>query len=251
MEDVMFSDLIYDRALISMSHYMARTERVSAVVIHYTASIVKEASEVVRYWEQNDRYSSSNYIIDVMGRITGVVPEELRPFTTGSFGKGKDDIDNRAITIECSCDSSSYTVSGATIDALCKLMGDIGSRYGIWWRFTGDKSGNVHAHKWYQATPCPGEYLYSKFPLITDMANYIIYKKEEMNVSEIEDRLSVLEGHTLPTMETLEDVPEWGKEEIAWLIRNGFLKGDDKGLGLSYDMLRGLVIGTRAIRDRL
>lgn len=249
----MFSDLIYDRAPISMNHYMTRSERISAVVIHYAAAVVKDAAAVVRYWETKE-YTSANYIIDVMGRITGVVPEELRPFTSGSwqYRNVNRDIDDRAITIECSCDNNTtYSVSGATIDALCKLMGDIGSRYGIWWRFTGDECGNVHAHKWYEATPCPGEYLYSKFPLITDMANYIIYKKEEMNVSDMEDRLSVLEGHTLPNMETLEDVPEWGKEEIAWLIKNGFLKGDDKGLGLSYDMLRGLVIGTRAIRDRL
>lgn len=247
----MFSELIYQQCPISMNHYMARSEHVSAVVIHYAAAIVHDGAEVVKYWETKDR-PSATYVIDVMGRITGVVPEELRPFTSGSFGLGQDDIDNRAITIECSCDNNTtYSVSGATIDACCKLMADIGSRYGLWWRFTGDKSGNVHVHKWYEYTPCPGEYLYSKIPLITDMANYIIYKKEEMNVSDIEDRLSVLEGHTLPTMEKLEDVPDWGKEEIRWLIRNGFLKGDDKGLGLSYDMLRGLVIGTRAIMDRL
>ena len=37
--------------------------------------------------------------------------------------------------------------------------------------FTGDKSGNLTMHKYFQATACPGEYLASKFPYIASEVN--------------------------------------------------------------------------------
>lgn len=164
---------------MSSSHYTTRYggATVRAVVIHYTASIVTDAQNVIAFWEANNLYSSSNYIIDVNGGIAGAVPEQLRAYTSSSWyysdSRGFDDIDNKAITIECSCnyvppdinDQSRYTVSDATIDACVKLLGDIGNRYNITWNFIHESpSSTIHAHRWYAATPCPGDYLYSKFP---------------------------------------------------------------------------------------
>ena len=194
--DDVWSKYTNDICKISASHYTARWERtVEAVVIHYTAGQVTNGRNVVDLWEGN-AYSSANYVIDMYGNITGVVPEQLRAYTSGSWNSYTDsytDIDNRAITIECSCeyipprenyapDNTGYnawqcaiaefaTVSTATIDACVKLLGDIGNRYNIEWRF-GDKdiSGTIHAHFWYQATGCPGTYLYSKFPEIAQRA---------------------------------------------------------------------------------
>ena len=245
----MFSDLIYQQIPMSESHFTLRRSKVDSVVIHYTAAIVKDAKDVVAWWQQNDPYTSATYIIDVMGRISGVIPEELRPYTTGSYGMGADDIDDHAITIEVSTDQKdSDHVSGLSIDALTKLLADIGERYGIYWKFTGDKTGNVHAHRWYQSTPCPGDYLFGKFDLIVDIANYIQYKKEEQKVSEFDERLTALEAHTLPAYHSLDDVPEYWKPEVSWCIENGYLKGDPSGdLNLSYDELRSLVVAARMV----
>ena len=242
----MFSDLIYQKCPMSESHFTLRRSRVDSVVIHYTAAVVNDAKDVVAWWQQNDPYTSATYIIDVMGRISGVIPEQARPYTTGSYGL-VNDIDDHAITIEVSTDlKDSDHVSGLAIDALTKLLADIGERYGIYWRFTGDITGNVHAHRWYQYTPCPGDYLFGKFDLIVDIANYMIYKKEEMKLSEIDDRLEALEAHTLPAYHSLEDVPDYWKPEVRWCIEHGFLKGDSNGdLNLSYDELRSLVIAAR------
>ena len=243
----MFSDLIYQQIPMSSTHFTWRKSKVDSVVIHYTAAVVREAKDVVAWWEQNDKYTSATYIIDVSGRITGVISENMRPYTTGSYGMGADDIDDHAITIEVSTDKvDSDHVSGLSFDALTKLLADIGERYGIYWKFTGDKTGNVHAHRWYQATPCPGDYLYGKFDIIVDIANYILYKKEEMKLSEIDDRLEALEAHTLPAYHSLEDVPDYWKPEVSWCIEHNFLKGDGNGdLNLSYDELRSLVIAAR------
>jgi N-acetylmuramoyl-L-alanine amidase CwlA len=44
---------------------------------------------------------------------------------------------------------------------------------------------------------------------------------------------------------TIDDVPDFAKATIQKLCDKGFLKGDDSGLNLSYDMLRMLVIMDR------
>lgn len=46
--------------------------------------------------------------------------------------------------------------------------------------------------------------------------------------------------------QTLEEIPEWGKPTIEKLIKREILKGNEKGLDLSEDMLRMLVILDRA-----
>ena len=249
--DDMFSDLIYQQCPMPEKYHCARNRTVDSVVIHYAAGIVHDAKYVVDFWLTKD-YTSANYVIDVMGRISGVIPEEQRAFTTGTyFNPYRDDIDDHAITIEVSCDNNeTYTVPGVAIDALTKLLADIGERYGIYWKFTGDKTGNVHAHRWYQHTPCPGDYLFGKFDIIVDIANYILYKKEEISLDNIENRLDVLESYTLPAYHSLEDVPDYWQKEVRWCIEHGFLKGDGNGdLNLSYEELRSLVIAARMVME--
>lgn len=45
---------------------------------------------------------------------------------------------------------------------------------------------------------------------------------------------------------TVEEVPDWGKTTVNKLISKGVLKGNEKGLDLSYTLLRLLVINDRA-----
>ena len=47
---------------------------------------------------------------------------------------------------------------------------------------------------------------------------------------------------------TMDAVPDWGRATVEKLVRNGWLKGegDGKGLNLSEDLLRTLVINDRA-----
>ena len=44
----------------------------------------------------------------------------------------------------------------------------------------------------------------------------------------------------------LDEVPEWGKSTVKKLLDKGILKGTDKGLDLSYTLLRFLVMNDRA-----
>ena len=277
----MYSPLAYQSIPMSYTHFTGRSKRVSAVVIHYTASIVREARDTVRYWENINPYTSANYIIDVFGRITSVVPEEKRAYTSSSWGQGDHDIDDRAITIECSCDyippnlndQAKYTESEDTIGACVELLADIAERWAIdKWVFVDDptgNSGNIHAHRWYDHqnhTPCPGDYLYSKFPEIAFRANKLMESDNPMTVEEKRefdelkatvDKLAeqvgqmgqLLSDHTEVKYNYLDDVPEWGRNEISWLISKGYLKGTEAGLRLNYDMLRENTINARAFED--
>ena len=104
------------------------------------------------------------------------VEEENRSWATCSR-----EIDNRAITIEvANCTGEpNWEVSDKALESLIALCVDICKRYGFKLNYTGDKSGNLHMHKWYAATACPGNYLASKFPYIAQEVNKRIDGKTE------------------------------------------------------------------------
>ena len=74
-------------------------------------------------------------------------------------------------------------------------------------------------------------------------------KKEEPDMTEKEVR-ELLEEYlpkTEPTKyDTIQEVPEWGKATVQKLMDKSVLQGEGDGLGLTYDLLRVLVINDRA-----
>lgn len=115
------------------------------------------------------RGSSATYGIDSDGNIGQYVPESQRPWTTSSW-----DADCCAVTIEVANDGGApdWHVSDKANEALINLCVDICKRNGITsLNYTGDRNGNMHMHKWYSNTSCPGPYLSSKFPYIAAEVN--------------------------------------------------------------------------------
>lgn len=118
------------------------------------------------------RGASSQYGIGTDGRIGQYVDEMHRAWTTGDYY-----IDARAVTIEVANNSGApqWTVSDAALNSAIKLIADICKRNGIKkLNYTGNKSGNLHMHQWYQNTNCPGPYLGSKFTYIANEVNKIL-----------------------------------------------------------------------------
>lgn len=144
-----------------------RSKKIDAIVIHHMAgNITVEQCGAV--FAPTSRKASSNYGVGTDGRIACYVEEENRAWTSGSSA-----IDNRAITIEvanCSGDPD-WKVSDQALEATIALCTDICKRHGFTLTYTGDKSGSLHMHKWYQATGCPGPYLGGKFPYIVEEVN--------------------------------------------------------------------------------
>ena len=62
---------------------------------------------------------------------------------------------------------------------------------------------------------------------------------------EIQGIKQALQDNKPKVYNTLDDIPDWGKPTINKLIAKGILNGTDKGLNISYDTLRVLVITDR------
>lgn len=144
-----------------------RNKKIDSIVIHHMAGnlTVEQCGNV---FAPASRQASSNYGVGTDGRVACYVDEENRAWTTGNAG-----IDNRAITIEvANCGGSpDWKVSDKALEATIGLCVDICRRYGFKLNYTGDKKGNLHMHKWYGATACPGPYLGGKFAYIAQEVN--------------------------------------------------------------------------------
>lgn len=143
-----------------------RNQKIDTVTIHM---VVGQASveSLGELFANPERQASSNYGIGSDGRIACYVEEEDRSWCTGSREN-----DHRAITIEVASDTTHpYAVNEKAYAALLDLVEDICRRHNITLKYTGDTSGNMTMHKWFQATDCPGDYLISKYPEIEKEVN--------------------------------------------------------------------------------
>lgn len=140
-----------------------RNQKIDRITIH---CVVGQASveSLGELFAKPERQASSNYGIGYDGRIACFVEEEDRSWCTGSREN-----DHRAITIEVASDATHpYAVKPEAYAALLNLVEDICRRHNIVPNYTGDTSGNMTLHKWFQATDCPGDYLISKHPEIAE-----------------------------------------------------------------------------------
>lgn len=146
--------------LLSPNYTKKRTAKIKNIVVHHMAGVMS-AETCCKLFVKPERKASANYCIGKDGEVWECVPEEYRAWTTGAS------IDHSSITIEVSNSSlgPSWLVSDKVYNSLVALCEDICQRYNITPAFTGKKeSSTIQAHRWYQATLCPGPYLYGKLP---------------------------------------------------------------------------------------
>lgn len=153
---------------LSPNYTAMSNKKNEVIVIHHMAGklTVEQCGNV---FAPSSRKASSNYGIDGNGRIGLYVEEKNRSWATSSKA-----CDSKAITIEVanSVVGGNWAVSNKALSSLINLCVDICKRNGIkQLNYTGDKHGNLHMHRWYAATGCPGEYLGSKFPYIASEVN--------------------------------------------------------------------------------
>ena len=153
---------------ISPSRTSPRQNTIKKITIHHMAGNAS-IEECGNLFANPNRQASSNYGIGTDGRVGLYVEEKDRAWTSGSR-----DNDNQAITIEVANDGGApdWHVSDKAYAKLIDLCVDICRRNGIdKLNFTGDASGNLTMHKYFQATVCPGPYLESKFGAIAEEVN--------------------------------------------------------------------------------
>lgn len=155
--------------IASPSHQNGRKFPITRVTIHHTATVTT-ARVTARGFALPSRRASATYCIGNDGSIVQCVKESDMPWTSSSY-----DNDNRAITIEVSnrAKYGNWPVGEKAMEALINLLVDICQRNpGIGrLRYTGDLSGNLTMHKWFESTECPGPYLSGKFPEIAEEVN--------------------------------------------------------------------------------
>lgn len=136
----------------------ARTEKISKITIHHTASQTK-ADSCARGHRDGSREASANYYIGYDGVICAGVSEDRRAWTSSSGWN-----DQKAITIEVSNNSGApnWTVSDASYKSLIKLCADICKRYNITPHWDSTIYGSLTVHRQFCNTLCPGPFLYNK-----------------------------------------------------------------------------------------
>ena len=159
---------LVDYTLISPNKTSPRNKPITKITIHHMAGNLS-IEKCGNIFVNPTRKASSNYGIGSDGRIGLYVDEKDRAWTSGNREN-----DNQAVTIEVANDvvGGIWHVSDKAMESLILLCVDICKRNGIEKLiYTGDKTGNLTMHKWFQATTCPGPYLESKFPYIADEVN--------------------------------------------------------------------------------
>ena len=172
---------------LTKNRNLNRNHEIDTITIHCMVGQFT-AKACVDYFATTKNESSSNYCVGYDGSIGLSVEEKDRAWTSSSGAN-----DHRAVTIEVACDAFyPYNVTDAAYNALIKLVADICSRNKIkklLWK--NDKSligqidkQNMTIHRWFAATECPGEFLYSHMSDIATKANKLIKVVEEEPVKE-------------------------------------------------------------------
>lgn len=160
-----------------------RTAKIDTITIHHMAT-VSTAQACAASFLPSARKASANYCIGYDGGVALSVPEDYRSWCSSSYEN-----DNRAITIEVSNDGRApdWHVGDVAMEKLLELCVDICRRNGIErLNYTGDTTGNLTMHKWFQSTLCPGPYLENKFPWIAEEVNRRLEAGEDTEAPEAE-----------------------------------------------------------------
>ena len=153
----------------SPSNYTAkRTNTINKATPHHVAGVLT-AEQIARIFQNPNRKASANYGIGIDGKIVGIVPEESRAWTSSSPSN-----DHQAITIEVSNDQvgGEWHISDLCIERLIDLIVEIRQRTkNEIYIYDGTANGTITRHNMFAATTCPGSYLQSKLPYITEQIN--------------------------------------------------------------------------------
>ncbi len=208
-----------------------RDHAIDTVTVHCMAGdlSVESCGEL---FAKKSTAASSNYGIGSDGRIALYVSEDER-----SWCSSNRENDDRAVTVEVANTETKepYRVSGRAYAALIDLLEDVCRRNGIkklLWQADRNLVGqpekqNMTVHRWFANKSCPGDFLFSHMADIAEKVNARLAQAPEGRYQR------------------LEDVPDWARDTCERLIRLGGLRGTEKGLDLSEDMLRVLTLCDR------
>lgn len=129
---MVFSNLASEHRISTQSS-SREGAKIESIILHHMAST--NAPAVINMMVTGSRRVSSNYVVSNEGKITGVVPEELRAWTSGSKSDGGRGAawDRKSITFEIANSSAggAWPVSAKAQEATAQVVADVAKRYGI------------------------------------------------------------------------------------------------------------------------
>ncbi len=210
------------------------------IVIHFTANDGDTAQNNADYFAREDISTSAHYFVDENEVWQSVADHDIA-WHCGTKGTYYHPYCRNAnsIGIEmCSrLQDGKYYFRQGTIENAEVLARMLMEKYGI---------GADHVVRHYDVThkTCPA-------PYVESAAAWNAFKngltgKEEDDMTADEVKRLIEQSRTV--YGTVDAVPDWGRATVEKLVRNGWLKGEGggKGLNLSEDLLRTLVINDRA-----
>ena len=227
---------------ISPNRHHPRNHKIDTITIHHMAGNLT-VEDCGRIFQNTKREASSNYGIGTDGRIGLYVHEEDRAWTSGSPAN-----DHRAITFEVANDGGApdWHVSDKALESLINLLVDVCKRNGIeklvW---SDNKDDRVHhrngcnmtVHRDFQATACPGPYLYSKQGWIAQQVNERLEDDEMLSYEQWKEYMRRYEEES-GKERAAKPADSWAVPHIEWAKKNGIIVGDDDGNFRPHDPIK-------------
>ena len=224
---------VRERLSDSRNYRRGRALPVSYLVVHYTGNRGDTAKDNADYFAAGARDASAHYFVDE-DEVWRSVPEGDTAWHCGGAAYLHDGCRNgNSIGIEvCMWDKAGGLRPGS-IQRAAELCRELMDRYGI-------DAGHVLRHYDVTGKRCPA-------PMVDDPALWAQFKEAiDMTRDEVQALVDrALEAREAVRYDTMDQVPAWGRETVRKLMAKGALRGDGGGLGLSYDLLRVLVINDR------
>ena len=228
---------------ISHNYSDRRGKKIEWIVIHDTgnANPGANAQSHYNYFNSGNRNSSADFFVDDKGVLCVNDYSKYYTWHCGD-GKGKFGITNSnsiGIEICVNSDGDYAKVLANTIELVKELMDEL--------HIPADR---VVRHYDASRKNCPASMNVNNWAIwhefkesLKNEGGLTVTQYEELKkmISDLSDKIESEKVYNFIT-----ELPEWAKPTIQKLHDNGWLKGDNIGLNLSYTMVRLLVILDRA-----
>ena len=243
-------DLEYNYKLARSTNYgnYRSTNNIKYIVIHYTANNGDTDTGNGSYFSREKTGTSAHYFVDE-DSCTQAVPDNRIGYhceTKGmTFKCGCRNINSIGIEMCSDIVNGQYIITQQTKLNTVTLTKWLMKKYNI-------PTSMVIRHWDVCGKECPKPWIGNDNSEWKDFKNKL--EENDMTTEEVKKIATQMANDLIyeyvtskkePVYQTYSEVPDWGKSTVKKLMDKGALKGSDKGLDLSYSLLRQLVINDR------
>lgn len=222
-------------------------KKVTKIAVHYVGNAGSSAQGNRNYFESlKDKhlYASSHYIIGLNGEIIQCIPENEISYCTNQAN-------SYSISIECCHPKADGKFTDKTLHSLIDLCVHLCKKYNL------NPLADIIRHYDVSGKKCPLYWVNN--PKEFELFKNTVKKRlegDELTMTQYNELKQEIDGifkeidgikQALPKVYNIvNEIPDWGRPTIEKLYAKGILQGTDKGLNISYDLLRLLVLNDRA-----